>query len=59
MVLQHQEQVLLPLCIFSDVHVYPSTPSRYNSAQNLINTIESKYRNLKFIVTGGGYDCLW
>lgn len=38
---------------FSDVHVYPSTPSRYNSAQNLINTIESKYRNLKFIVTGG------
>lgn len=37
----------------SDVHVYPTIPSRYTAAQNLINTIESKYRNLKFIVTGG------
>lgn len=38
---------------FADVHVYPTIPSRYNSAQNLINTIESKYRNLKFVVAGG------
>jgi hypothetical protein len=38
---------------FSDVHVYLPIPSRYNSAQKLINVIESKYRNLKFVVTGG------
>ncbi|HKM29557.1 MAG TPA: metallophosphoesterase family protein, partial [Bacilli bacterium] len=38
---------------FSDVHAYTPIPSRVDAAQRLVTAIESKYRNLKLVVTGG------